>query len=128
MERNRVSRRGVVLMGLLFAVTACGGSDPDTAPPLPRDVRILVVNNNWLDARVYLTTGATTRSLGLITTGNEERFRVPVEFVGRSDVILVANLIGSRLAFRTENLNILGDQLIVLTLENPLDRSWITIR
>ena len=117
------------LICVLAALWGCAGSGPPEGSSIPeRRVYVEVVNNNWLDARVYLTTGATTRSLGLITTNNEGRFRIPVEFVGRNDVQLVANVVGSRLSFRTEKLPIVAGQTIVLTLEEPLDRSWITVR
>lgn len=83
-SRTRAST-AVGALFVLFALGACGGAssslnDPFGAPGDRNEIRVIVMNNNFYDARVYILVDGVRRQLGTVVGKNDEVFTMPWTF------------------------------------------------
>jgi hypothetical protein len=55
---------------------------------------LVVLNENWSDARLYLVRGSTRTSLGFITAFGKKEFKLPSWATSGRDVQILVHLIG----------------------------------
>ena len=104
---NRAMRITALTVLILFAACANTPGVGSVAPTtrLTTPTTLLVENNNWMDAVVYMTTtgSATRQRLGRIDGLSTARLRIPRSFQHRG-VLLAIRLAGSRTSYVTEQM------------------------
>jgi len=88
-------------VGPLWAQATDTDTDTDTAPTesavaeRKSHAELVVLNENWSDAHLYLVRGSTRTSLGFLTALGKKEFRLPSwATVTGSDVQILVHLIG----------------------------------
>ena len=81
---------------------------------------LVVQNNNWLDAHVYLVRGGMRTSLGFMTTFQEREFELPSwATLSGNDVQILVHLIGG-VSFLTPVVNVYPGDVVELVVQNNL--------
>ena len=98
-----------ILTGALTAMSAgpvwAQATDTDNAPtdnaPAENTIaeskphaELVVLNENWSDARLYLVRGSTRTSLGFLTALGKKEFKLPAWATAGRDVQILIHLIG----------------------------------
>ena len=126
-----------VLAAMVLVAGACstGGmshatSSDEPLPPAGDDrPTVLVQNSNWSDMVVYAERDGFRRRLGMVTSMNSDRFRLPRGMdIGAGGVQLIAEPIAASGRFNTGPINIGPGQAIQLRIENQLAISNWSIR
>ncbi len=118
------------LVTALPAATFAQTSAEDSAKSERNDpVTVRVVNNNWLDVRVYAVRGSFSQRLGTVTGLTAESFKLPRAFtVPGQDVYLVAQTIGGRGAHYSFPILVFPGDEIEYRIQNNLALSSTTVR
>lgn len=87
---------GLTILSLLaLGLSACA-TLPSTAPDHDPVVHITVANQQWADVTVFVESNGYRKRLGLVSTGQEARFRFPSHRLPRGATFrLIADPIGS---------------------------------
>ncbi len=81
---------------------------------------LVVQNNNWLDAHVYLVRGSMRKSLGLMTALEEREFELPSwATLPGDDVQILVHLIGG-VSYLTPAVNVYPGDVVELVVQNNL--------
>ena len=81
---------------------------------------LVVQNNNWLDAHVYLVRGSVRTSLGFMTTFQEREFELPSwATLSGNDVQILVHLIGG-VSYLTPVINVYPGDVVELVVQNNL--------
>ncbi len=81
---------------------------------------LVVQNNNWLDAHVYLVRGSMRHSLGFMTALGEREFELPSwAILSGNDVQILVHLIGGG-SYLTPAVNAYPGDVVELVVENNL--------
>jgi hypothetical protein len=118
----------IVITTLLVGCSSSRSESPGVMPPLDETVQIEVTNNNWSDMTVYVWHGSTRRRLGIVTTGNTGRFRLPVRLVMMYGLRLEADPIGGSRSYRSQSIQVHGGERVVVSIENRLVLSSLWVR
>lgn len=122
----------VAALAICLAAPACSSLGSSAAngplPPARAGTFVKVLNHNWSDMVVYAVRSGTRHRLGVVTTNQSRRFRLPpgMETPG-SDLRLVADPVGGRERFDSGTIHVSPGQTIQLSLENQLGISSVSI-
>lgn len=122
----------VATLGICLAVPACSSPGSSLASgPLPAGraaTQVAVSNHNWSDMVIYAVRAGTRYRLGMVTTNETRRFRLPrgLEMAG-ADLRLVADPVGGFDAYESGAIHVAPGQTIELSLENHLAISSISV-
>ncbi len=82
--------------------------------------KLVVQNNNWLDAHVYLVRGSMRTSLGFMTALGKREFELPSwATLPGNDVQILVHLIGG-VSYLTPVVNVYPGDVVKLMVENDL--------
>lgn len=119
-------RRIASVLLVAGVLAACASAPPsDTVGP-PSIVE--VSNYNPLDVHVYVIVSGQRVSLGIVTTSNTESFRLPRLAFSSRNVAFLAEPIGSRRRYVSDELLIEPGDTVVWRITDNLAHSVITIR
>jgi hypothetical protein len=124
------SSEALLLTSLLLAGCAGRGMSggPDQAPSRDVPVSVEVENHNWSDIVIYLDRGNLSQRLGTVGTLRTAVFTFPYLQLGTTgSARLRADPIGNLSSFSSEQINIQPGQSIKWTLENDIDRSFLSV-
>lgn len=133
-----VARPPAVLAACL-ALAACASGGPPAEAEEPdldnveagalTETTIRIENRNWSDVTIYMFRRSARARIGTVTSNSTRTFHVPIGMGadGALDVVLVADVIGSDEAFRTERLSVLPGQEVLLRLEVRLPHSSASV-
>jgi hypothetical protein len=89
-----------------------------------RDVAVEVSNHNWMDVVVYAVSYGNRVRLGSVTTGLEQRFRLPPSVnVASGSFYLEAHPVGSNEIYRSDPIMVAQGARVIWSLENQLGLS-----
>ena len=120
-------RAALLALAAALTVSACahqaasyGGDGP--APNAP--VYVEVSNHNWMDVVVYAVGYGQTIRLGAVTTGLDQRFRLPPSMlVQTGNLYLEARPVGSDEVYRSDPIMVNPGGRVYWSLENQLSLS-----
>ena len=120
-------RIAVLALAVTLALGACahqgasyGGEGPGPNAP----VYVEVSNHNWMDVVVYAVGYGQTIRLGSVTTGLDQRFRLPASMLVQSGALyLEAHPVGSDEVHRSDPINVNPGGRVYWSLENQLGLS-----
>ncbi len=119
------------LLGLALATFALPVTG-DAAVPVVEDsvradaVQIRVVNNNWLDMRIYAVVDGKFLRLGTVTGLSSETLKIRSYLVGfAADLELVAEGIGSRSVTYRARVQVFPGDLLEFRVENSIGQSLV---
>ena len=136
---------GTRLMGLrtatlAFALAALGPSQawaqlevpsqatPNAVAKRKAHAELLVVNNNWLDAHLYLVRDGMLTSLGFMNGPGEERFTLPaLATMAGADVQVLVLPIGGTAVYESPVLVISPGDQVRMTIQNNLSLSSVSV-
>lgn len=89
---------------LPLACAIGGGGSPQGEPSIdPGPVVVEVNNRNWLDMHIYVVASGQRWSLGQVTSHSTGIYELPEGvFASGNDVVLMADPIGSNVAYRSD--------------------------
>ena len=125
MNTKRPRLAGLALAATL-ALAACAHqpsyATEESAPNAP--VAVVVTNNNWMDVVVYAVSYGNKTRLGSVTTGMEQRFRLPASMLVQSgSFYLEAHPVGSNEVYRSDPIMVNPGNRVIWSLENQLSLS-----
>ncbi len=119
------------LLGLALATFALPVTG-DAAVPVVEDsvradaVQVLVVNNNWLDMRIYAVVNGRSLKLGTVTGLSSEMLKIRKSMVGfAADLELVAQGIGSRSESYRSSIQVSPGDVVEFRVENSIQLSFL---
>ncbi len=126
---TRAAARGPVLALLLAAACHHGkAGEPESRPDRDTPVSVEVENHNWSDMVIYLDRGNLSRRLGSVTSQNTAIFTFRyLELGSTGNARLRADPIGNLRSLSSEDLNVQPGQTIKWTIENDIDRSFLSV-
>jgi hypothetical protein len=104
-------------------------SKENSEPRPDRDtpVSVEVENHNWSDMVIYLDRGQLSQRLGQVGTLHTEVFTFPYLQLGATgNARLRADPVGNLRSFSSEYINIQPGQSLKWTIENEIDRSFLS--
>lgn len=117
---------------VLPSAAAAQQSPKETESSKPESVDVRVENNNWLDMHLYaLTSGASARSLGVVSAHTSQVFHLPAAVtVAGTDLRVVADPIGTADIYVSDEVLADPESEIVVTLRAslPLSTTILTPR
>ncbi len=125
------NRRFATLFGTTVAATlllsVSAFAHPTSAPDtVTTPVSVHVVNNNWLDIRVYVVSGARTVRLGTVTSFTSVTFKVPRWAVLlHENLVFLASPVGSRESHTSPPVLTSPGDVIEWRVENRLSSSTV---
>ncbi len=129
MIRPMVPVKAVWLAAALVAGCAKHMTKDDPEPQFDRNtpVSLEVENHNWSDMVIYLDRGQLSQRLGTVGTLHTEIFSFPYLQLGPTgNARLRADPIGNLRSFSSEYINIQPGQSLKWTIENDIDRSFLS--
>jgi hypothetical protein len=119
-----------VALGVFTVPVARAQSEQDTTEVVTtEEIFAYVVNNNWLDMRVYALRSGQRFWLGTVNSYTASRFELPTWLLrGMGEVQLLALAIGSRRSMTTGIVFLAPGEEIVWRLENNLNLSTVMVR
>lgn len=101
--------------------------EPEPRPSRDTPVSVEVENHNWSDMVIYLDRGKLSQRLGTVGTLHTEVFTFPYLQLGNTgNARLRADPIGNVRGFSSEEINIQPGQSLKWTIENDIDRSFLS--
>jgi hypothetical protein len=87
-------------------------------------IAVEVSNNNWMDMVVYAVSSGSRVRLGSVTTGFQQRFKLPPSANAQSGPLyLEAHPVGSHEIYRSDPIMVTPGTKVVWSLENQLGLS-----
>ena len=120
-----------VLLLVSFLLVSCArhtmSGEPDQRPSRDEPVSVEVENHNWSDMVIYLDRGSLSERLGTVGTLHTVVFTFPYLKLGSTgNSRLRADPIGNLRSFSSELINIQPGQSLKWTIENDIDRSFLS--
>lgn len=118
----------------LFVVSACGGrQEPrflsNRAPGGDREIRVEVVNDNFLDMGIFVMEGSTNFRLGDVTGKSSANFSLDLDMISPSTGLrLLADPVGSRDAYLSDPVTVNPGTIVVFNIAPALSQSYVTLR
>lgn len=92
-------------------------------------VTLRIVNHSWLDITVFLQQGTRRDRIGTATATATTEFHVALRRIeSGGDYRLFGDPIGSRQGIRSEPLHAQDGDVVIWTLEDNLERSFVEVR
>jgi hypothetical protein len=129
MVRARAPSQGLLLASLLLVACArhTMPREPEQRPSRDEPVSLEVENHNWSDMVIYLDRGNLSERLGTVGTLHTAVFTFPYLKLGSTGTArLRADPIGNMRSFSSEQINIQPGQSLKWTIENDIDRSFLS--
>jgi len=128
MARLRTPSRWLVFALLLAACAHHSASgEPEQRPSRDAPVSLEVENHNWSDMVIYLVRGQLVSRLGSVGTLHTAVFTFPYLQLGNTgNARLRADPVGNLQSFESEDINIQPGQNLKWTIENDVDRSFLS--
>lgn len=131
-RKDRPTRIPFALVCLLLS-TACARPVARTpfpaAPTAPEGLKVHVVNDYTLDARIYLVRGTTRIPLGTVGSAERRTFRISTAELGhRGDVRLLADPVGEAVPYATDVIQVAPGQRVEWRLAHALNYSSVVVR
>ncbi len=131
-DRLRNVTTVVLSLFLVLATPVVTGAQEETSDePTDRsraEITAQVINNHWLDIRVYAVADGRTHRLGLVTSYTNDEFKLPSWFADAShNTQLVAYPVGSRSRVATPILLLVPGDIIEWRVENNLRLSNVAV-
>ena len=130
MPLQRAPSETLLLAVLLLAGCAHHGMSGEGNQTPSRDlpVSVEVENHNWSDMVIYLDRGNLSQRLGTVGTLHTAVFTFPYLQLGPTgNARLRADPIGNLRSFSSEDINIQPGQSLRWTIENDIDRSFLSV-
>ena len=131
----RVSFRGMAVLAAFLALSVAGCASQSGPRFLignraqSQDIRIQVVNDNFLDMSVYAMTDGVNLRLGDVTGKSSDSFTLDLDRVSPSQGLrLLADPIGSRNAFLSDAVSVIPGTTVILNISPDLQQSFVTLR
>ena len=127
--RARATARALAA-AVVAAVIGAGCASGDGLRPADRQARtvtVLVDNNNWQDANIYVVGMGPRVRLGTVTSMTTKRFAVPRAAQRPDGLQLEADLIGSNVRKLTNRIVVNPGEEVRWTLENHLALSSYSV-
>lgn len=123
MNRSRAFKVAATLAALGLAgapgqATAQAGDDTTTVERVSQTIPVHVTNYNLLDVNVYVRVGGQAYRLGTVTSFGSADFVLPAAALSSSGVQLVADPIGQRGNYASEQFYVVPGQQVDWTIEN----------
>lgn len=115
------------VIGVAAAGCASSGASAE-GEASERNVMVLVENNHWQDATVYVMGAGPRARLGTVTSMTSKWFRVPPTLQDPAGLRLRAELIGSTGGQGTGRILVKAGEEVRWTLENQLGLSSYAVR
>ena len=130
MARARASAQ--VLLLICSLLMGCArhtmSAEPEQRPSRDEPVSLEVENHNWSDMVIYLDRGNLSERLGTVGTLHTMVFTFPYLKLGSTGHSrLRADPIGNLQSFSSEEINIQPGQSLKWTIENDIDRSFLSV-
>jgi hypothetical protein len=124
------SNRRTPLLAVAACILALGPATARAQETQSRDsVTVTVANRNWLDMHIYLSQANSTLSpIAVVGANQTEELTLPRHLFDGTDVRLVADPIGGRGIYVSEEIAAGPDDELYLTLENALPLSFLSVR
>ena len=119
------------LLGLALATFALPVTGDATVPVVEDSVRadaiqVLVVNNNWLDMRIYAIVNGRSIRLGTVTGLTSETFKIRESLVSfATDLEFLARGIGSRSEIYRTSIQVFPGDVLEFRVENSIGLSYV---
>ena len=119
------------LLGLALATFALPVKGDATVPVVEDSVRadaiqVRVVNNNWLDMRIYAVVNGRAIRLGTVTGLTSETFKIRESLVSfAADLEFVARGIGSRSEIYRTSIQVSPGDALEFRVENSIGLSYV---
>lgn len=126
--------RALVPAALALTVAACGvfsqqPGDTASGDSDRQGVTVKVKNLAWQNIHVYAISGSSWESLGVLSTHGEETYELPRSLVvGRREIRLAADPVGSRHAFISDEIAIEPGDRVEWTIQDNLALSSVFVR
>lgn len=124
---DRVWAVAVAVVLVAGAVSCASAGAASEADGRGRRVTVLVTNNNWQDANVYVIGAGPRVRLGTVTSMNSQRFVVPPSARRATGFRLQADLIGSSVRKTTADIIVNPGEEVRWKLENHLALSSYSV-
>jgi hypothetical protein len=123
--KNTSSRFAGLALAATIAMAACAHQTRYATEDFAgRDIAVEVTNHNWADVVVYAVSYGNRVRLGSVTTGLDQRFRLPKTVnVASGGFHLEAHPVGSHEIYRSEPIMVSPGGRIIWSLENQLGLS-----
>ncbi len=131
LEDRFVSSTRLVAAAILCASTSACAIPAQSRVPFTDNeyVTLVVRNNNWLDAKIYLLTGGTRRRVGTVTSMSRAtviRLRRST-FSGDRECAIAVELIGSGITYVSPLVWVGWGRTVDLRIQNALSLSTISV-
>jgi len=129
MARARAPAQVLLLVSSLLVGCArhTMSAEPEQRPSRDEPVSLEVENHNWSDMVIYLDRGNLSERLGTVGTLHTVVFTFPYLKLGSTgNSRLRADPIGNLRSFSSELINIQPGQSLKWTIENDIDRSFLS--
>ena len=94
-----------------------------------REIRVEVVNDNFLDMGIYVMEGSTNRRLGDVTGLTTGTFTVDLDQINPSGGLrLLADPVGSREAYLSDAVMVNPGVIVVFHVASALSQSYVILR
>ena len=117
---------GLALATLALPVTG-GAAVPVVEDSVRADaVQVRVVNNNWLDMRIYAVVNGRFLRLGTVASFSSETLKIPRSLVGfAANLEFVAQGIGSRSEIYRTSIQVFPGDVLEFRVENSIGLSYV---
>ena len=122
-ERSEGRLARVVALAVIATAAACGAHQRPGGAEVTEPAVLEVENNNWQDAKIYLTGVGPRVRLGTVTAQGTERFRIPAIYLHASGVRLEVSLLASSEQKVTDRFLVSPGDAVELTVQNQLSLS-----
>ncbi len=114
---------------LALVPVACATGNTPSAGRLDLPVTVEVRNHNWLDVHAYVVGAGQRFSLGMVTSNDEQEFKVPgLALSSGRGLVFIALPVGSRVGYVSDELYVEPGDAVVWIINNNLAQSAISIR
>jgi hypothetical protein len=124
-------RAPLILLAVLMAASACGGtrSDPDRPDPRARQpIRLQVENQNYLDMVVSVDMGGQVIRLSMVVGNNSASMEIPSSVYMTGPIQLLAEPIGPRGGYRSDFLSLSPGDRVIFRIGPQLELSSVVLR
>jgi len=118
----------------LLMASACGGRQgprylSTRGPEGSRQIRVEVVNDNFLDMGVFVMEGSMNFRLGDVTGKSSATFSLDLDMISPSQGLrLLADPVGSRDAYLSDPVTVNPGTIVVFNIAPALSQSYVTLR
>jgi len=123
--RTTIARPALLALAAMMVMAGCAQNPRyATSEFKTTQVSVQVSNHNWMDVVVYAVSSGSRSRLGTVTTGMDQRFRIPTSITPLSGAFhLEADPVGSNEVFSSGQIMLQPGSRIVWSIENQMGLS-----